>query len=177
MILISFFHQTAQTITTKAFSIFPIHLRLKLHGFSTRFFEGLNSLNDWKIILKTFGLSVLIWMFEAGLFFFVSLSLGINEAFSNQLYALSASILVTGITNIGSSIPSAPGGIGLFELITRETLVLMPGGRVSRPDAAAFAAISHLCLLFPIILLGQLFLWLDGISLDKIYQTHKGSTY
>lgn len=174
MILISFFHQTAQTIITKVFSIFPVPMRLKLLGFSTRFFEGLNSLNDWRIILKAFGISVPIWLFEAGLFFFVSLSLGINEAFSNHLYALSASILVTGISNIGSSIPSAPGGIGLFELITRETLVLMPGGNVLRPDAAAFATIAHFCLLFPIILLGQLFLWMDGTSIDEIYRTPKG---
>lgn len=174
MVLISFFHQVAQTIIAKVFSIFPVPLRLKLQVLSTRFFEGLNSLNDWKIILKAFAISVPIWMFEAGLFFFVSLSLGLNEAFSNQLYAISASILVTGISNIGSSIPSAPGGIGLFELITRETLVLMPGGNVLRPDAAAFAAIAHFCLLFPIILLGQLFLWMEGISLDKIYQPTKG---
>ena len=78
---------------------------------------------------------------------------------------VSASILVTGITNIGSSVPAAPGGLGLFELIARESLVLMPHGTVSRPDAAAFAALTHACLLIPIIALGQMFLWANGLSL------------
>jgi len=77
-------------------------------------------------------------------------------------------ILVTAISNIGASIPAAPGGIGLFELITRETLVLLPQASVDRSVAGGFAALVHATLLLPMILLGQVFLWTGHISLRKL---------
>ena len=81
-----------------------------------------------------------------------------------------AVVLVTAIANIGSSIPAAPGGIGLFELLARETLVLLPLATVDRSVAGGFAAVVHAALLLPMILLGQLFLWAEQVSFRKLSQ-------
>ena len=74
------------------------------------------------------------------------------------------SVLLTSVSNIGSSIPAAPGGIGLFELLTRETLVLLTLHDVSRSVAGAYATVVHAALILPIIVMGQLFLWGSHIS-------------
>ena len=80
-----------------------------------------------------------------------------------------ASILVTAIANIGSSIPSTPGGIGLFEILTRETLVFLPMASIDRSIAAGFATVSHALLLLPPIFLGQLFLWYKHIRIQSFF--------
>ena len=84
-----------------------------------------------------------------------------------------AMILVTAIANIGSSVPAAPGGLGLFEIIARETLVLGPLAAIDRPVAAGYALVVHATLLLPMIFLGQAILWADKISLGRL--TRRGT--
>ena len=77
-------------------------------------------------------------------------------------------MLVTAIANIGSSIPAAPGGLGLFELVARETLVLLPLAAVDRAAAGAYVAVVHAALLMPMIVMGQAFLWVQHVSLGSL---------
>ena len=79
-----------------------------------------------------------------------------------------AMVLVTAIANIGSSVPAAPGGLGLFELVARETLVLLPLGPVDRALAGGFAALVHAVLILPMIVLGQVLLWWHHVSLGGL---------
>ena len=78
---------------------------------------------------------------------------------------------MTAIANIGSSIPFTPGGIGLFEILTRETLVFLPMASIDRSIAAGFATVSHALLLLPPVLLGQLFLWYKHIRLQSLFMS------
>ena len=78
-------------------------------------------------------------------------------------------VLVMSIANLGSSVPSAPGGIGLFELVARETLVLIPLAVVDRSIAGAYVTVVHVALLLPMIILGQLFLWTQHLSLGALF--------
>ena len=146
---------------------FPSKIKSPIISIITNALDGLKSLNDWKSIGKILCLSVPVWISEATLFHFVSLSLGLDDVFPNMYVAFMASIFLTGVTNIGASIPAAPGGIGIFEWISRETLILISNSEVSRAKASAFAAITHLSLLLPIVILGQIFLWIGGITLSK----------
>ena len=79
-----------------------------------------------------------------------------------------AMILVTSVANIGSSIPAAPGGIGLFELVARETIVLMPFAAIDRTIATAYVAVVHSVLLLPMIALGWIFLITQNLSLRTL---------
>ena len=165
LLFIALFRKKAEKSLYALTKFIPKKSRPTLVDFSGKIFDGLESLRSFSMIVKLLLLSIPIWICETFLFLFVALSLDLNMYFDDIISIFSATILVTAITNIGSSIPLAPGGVGLFELIARETLVLMPHGSVERPDAAAFATITHSCLLLSMIILGQIFLWLDGISL------------
>jgi len=160
--------QKALGIFTKLASFLPDTMASKIDQFTEDLINGLNSLTNWKITCKALILSLPIWILEAVLFHSVLISLNIipNGTSVFQIFASAASI--TAITNIGASIPSLPGGIGLFELLARESLIVIETMRVSRSEAAAFAALTHLCLILPIVLLGQLLLWNDGLSMRKL---------
>ena len=73
-----------------------------------------------------FLLSLPIWIFEAALFFTIGYSFELQHLYTGFFGMAIAMVLITALSNLGSSIPAAPGGIGLFELITREALVLLP---------------------------------------------------
>ena len=132
------------------------------------FLEGLKPLRSTRMLSGLLLMTAPIWLFEAGLFFFIGYSFEIESGFDNTGDMAVGMVLVTAIANIGSSIPAAPGGIGLFELVSRETLVLLPTAEVSRSVAAAFAAVAHACLLLPMIALGQVFLWTENLSLKGL---------
>ena len=129
------------------------------------FLEGLLPLRSPRMLVSLLALTAPIWLFEAGLFFLIGYSFELDEAFIDLGDMAVAMVLVTAIANIGSSIPAAPGGVGLFELVARETLVLLPLADVSRSVAAAFATVVHAALLLPMIGLGQVFLWAEHLSL------------
>ena len=137
--------------------------------------RGLIPLRNPRTITHLFLLSIPIWLLEALLFFFIALSFDLHLAFPGIGQMAVGMVLVTAIANIGSSIPAAPGGIGLFELITRETLVLLPLASVDRSVAAGFATLTHAALIFPMILLGQVFLWTGHISLRKLTKAGKAN--
>ena len=132
------------------------------------FLAGFAPLSNLRMIGLLFALSVPVWAFEVGLFYLVGFSFGFHHIYDNPWHLVAAMALVTALANIGSSIPSSPGGIGLFELIARETLVLLPLAAIDRSDAAAFAAVSHFALLLPMIILGQVFLWAGSLSLRRL---------
>lgn len=134
------------------------------------FQSGLIPLRSPRKLAALLALSAPIWLFEASLFFFVGLAFSLEDAFGSAGEMASATVLVTAIANIGSSVPAAPGGIGLFELVARETLVLMPQATVDRSVAGAFAAVVHAALLLPMIVLGQVFLWAGHLSLARVFR-------
>jgi uncharacterized protein (TIRG00374 family) len=146
----------------------PRNLARNINHLTEDVVKGLYSLRNWKITCKALLLSLPIWILEAVLFHTVLVSLGILPVNSSLGHIFASSASITAITNIGASIPSMPGGIGLFEMIARETLMVIEPTSVSRSEAAAFATLTHLCLMVPIVLLGQLFLWAEGLSLRKL---------
>ena len=142
-------------------------------GLIEHFLQGLIPLRSFRTLSGLLLLSLPVWLFEASLFFLIGLSFDLQDSFANLGQMAVAMVLVTSISNIGSSIPGAPGGIGLFEIIARETLVLLPLAVVDRSVAAGFAAVSHVALLLPMIVLGQVFLMAGHISLGRLSRAGK----
>ena len=62
------------------------------------------------------------------------------------------------------------GGIGLFELVARETLILLPLAAIDRSTATAYVTVVHAVLLLPMIVLGQVFLLSGSVSLRRLWQ-------
>ncbi len=146
----------------------PSRLQSMLGSVIGMLLQGLYPLRSPRMLALLFALSLPIWLTEAAVFFIMGFPFGIDEAHSGAGPMAVTMIMVTAITNIGSSIPAAPGGIGLFELIARETLVLWPPASVDRSVAAGFAVVVHAAILLPMIVLGQLFLWANHISFGRL---------
>lgn len=144
----------------------------RFEGFVQRildmFLHGLYSLRSPRALAALFALSLPVWLFEAGVFFLVGMSFDLHNVYPGVVEMAIAMMLVSAITNIGASIPAAPGGIGLFEIIARETLVLLPLAMVDRAVAGGFAAAVHAILLLVVIAPGLAFLWADNMSLRRL---------
>ncbi len=168
--LLLFAYQPARTRALGLAIIRPLPARFsgRLERLLDMFMVGLLPLRSPHKLAGLFALSVPIWLFEAGLFFFVGFAFGLDVLYANLVDLAVAMVLVTAVANIGSSIPSAPGGIGLFEILARETLVLLPLAVVDKSTAAGFAAVSHFALLMPTILLGQVYLWANNVTLHRL---------
>lgn len=137
--------------------------------------EGLMSLRKLDTMALLFLLSFPVWLCEAGLFVLIGYSFGLNDSYQNLIEMALAMILVTSVANIASSVPGPPGGIGIFEWIAREVLILIPATGIDRTLGTAYVSVVHAALLLPMILFGQLILWLDHISLVRLYRSSRSS--
>jgi len=173
--LVARYPEFTLALTAKMFSRLPTRIKLVLNNLTETFVIGLSALKNPKLILSMFFVSIPIWLFEAALFYLIGISFDFHHHLGGHVNLAIISVLVTAITNIGSSIPAAPGGIGLFEIIARETLVLIPLGIIDRSVAAGYAAVVHATLLIPMILLGQIILWSDNISLNRLWLMGKNN--
>ena len=148
--------------------LLPRRFEETLDSLIETFLLGLSPLRSMKMLVTLFLLSIPIWITEAAVFFLIGLPFGFVGLHSGPGAMAVTMVLVTAITNIGSSIPAAPGGLGLFEIIARETLALGPLVSVDRSVAAAFAVVVHAVILLPMIILGQVILWTGHISLGRL---------
>ncbi len=155
----------------KIILIFPEKIKNHLGNLSENLINGLMSVRETKKLLLLFLLSIPIWVLESGLFFFVALSFDLSYIYQNYFYMIVYMVLLTAIVNIGSSIPAAPGGLGLFELIAREALIFSSIGLIDRSIAAGFATLSHALLIFPVIIIGQLILLFSNVSFFKLIKS------
>ena len=168
LLLMAFAPSTARVLAVRVVDRLPVRVGQKLVPLVDLFLDGLKSLGSPGSLLGLFVLSIPIWLLESGLFFFIGFSFGFQDVYDNLWEMAAALVLVTAIANIGASIPAAPGGIGLFELVARETLVLLPLAAVDRAVAGGYVAVVHASLLLPMIIGGQLFLWMEHVSLRSL---------
>lgn len=173
LLLFAFFPAGTTTVALALLRPLPRRFEEAIGNLIAMFLHGLTPLRSPRTLGTLFLLSAPIWLFESSLFFMVGFSFGLDRVYSSLGQMAVASVLVTAIANVGSSVPAAPGGIGLFELIARETLVLMPFASVDRAVAGGYAAVVHAALLLPMIGLGQLFLWAEHLSLRRLTQAGK----
>ncbi|HLA96829.1 MAG TPA: lysylphosphatidylglycerol synthase transmembrane domain-containing protein [Anaerolineales bacterium] len=139
----------------------PQRLRLRLLDLSRRFLGGLESLRSPQEALMVFLTSLVIWLLETGKYWFVMHAFD----FKIDFFAL---MLMNGVVNLATTIPSAPGYWGTFDLPGIE--VLKAYG-VNAEVAAGYTLALHIALLVPITLLGAYYLWREGLrwgeALDK----------
>ena len=168
LLVMAFAPSKAMSIAAFLMGPLPDRIQTRFRGLIDLFLGGLAALRSPRAIVVLFLLSVPIWLFEAGLFFLIGFSFGLDSVYDSLWEMAVAVVLVTAIANIGASIPAAPGGIGLFELVARETLVLLPLAAVDRAVAGGYVAVVHAALLLPMIVMGQGFLWAQHVSLRNL---------
>jgi len=133
--------------------LLPARLRPRSTQLMHRFLDGLASLRSPFSILMVFLTSVVIWLLETGKYWFVMHAFN----FSVSFFAL---MLMNGIVNLATTIPSAPGYIGTFD--APGIAVLLAYG-VDQATAVGYTLVLHVALWLPITLVGAYFLTREGI--------------
>jgi hypothetical protein len=109
-----------------------------------RFLSGLESLRSPADALMIFLTTIVIWLLETLKYWFVTHAFNIEVSF----FAL---MLMNGIVNLATTLPSAPGYVGTFDAPGIAVLVAygIPG-----EVAAGYTLVLHAALWLPITLLG-----------------------
>ncbi len=144
----------------KALSVTLIHRLLparyaeRLSGLAERFLDGLEALRSPADAWMVFLTSVVIWLLETGKYWFVMHAF----PFEVSYFAL---MLMNGIVNLATTIPSAPGYVGTFDA---PGIAVLEAYGVSKAVAAAYTLVLHVALWVPITLLGFFFILREGIQ-------------
>jgi uncharacterized protein (TIRG00374 family) len=133
--------------------LIPERFRDKSLSLAMLFLGGLESLRSPLDVLMVFVTSVVIWLFENGKYWFVM------HAFPFQV-SFFALMLMNGIVNLATSIPSAPGYIGTFD---KPGIAVLEAYGVSTAVASGYTLVLHIALWAPITALGAYYMWQEGI--------------
>jgi uncharacterized protein (TIRG00374 family) len=154
-LLAAMFPQTAERlISIVAAKIVPERWREKLMSLVNRFLAGLEALRSPRDVLMIFFTSVIIWLLETGKYWFVM------HAFNFQV-SFFALMLMNGIVNLATTIPSAPGYVGTFDL---PGIALLNAYGVPKEIATAYTLVLHAALWLPITLLGAYYFTREGLK-------------
>lgn len=119
-----------------------------------RFMEGLSSLASLRDILMVFVTSVVVWLLETVKYWFVMHAFNFTVSF----FAL---MLMNGVVNLATTLPSAPGYIGTFDGPGIEVLKVFG---VAPSVAAAYTLVLHAALWLPITLLGFYYMLQESLG-------------
>ncbi len=131
-----------------------------LLGLVANFIEGVKILHSPGRLIVVFAYSLLFWAIEAAMSWVLAFAFGVSQPYP-------VFVIGTATANLATTLPSTQGGIGPFEYLFKQSLVLF-----GTPDslATSFAVVLHAVLLVPVILLGLVFLWTGNISLSQLTQ-------
>jgi len=132
----------------------PARIREKTLGISRRFLDGLESLRSPIDVLMVFVTSVIIWLLETVKYWFVMHAF----RFSVSFFAL---MLMNGVVNLATTIPSAPGYLGTFDL---PGIAVLQAYNIPREIAASYTFVLHFALWFPVTALGLYYMFREGIK-------------
>jgi hypothetical protein len=148
--------QRAQTVYGWVIErLVPQRFREPVRGFADRFMEGLYFLRSGRDVAMIFVTSLVVWLAETAKYWFVMHAFPFEVSF----FAL---MLMNGVVNLFTTLPSAPGYVGTFD--TPGIRILNEVFGVSRDVAAAYTVVLHAALWLPITLLGAYYMWRESLS-------------
>lgn len=136
--------------------LLPQRIRLRTDDIYERFMQGLQSLNSSNDVFMLFATSVVIWLMETVKYWFVM------HAFPFEVNFI-VLMLMNGLVNLATTLPSAPGYVGTFDAPGIETLVAFG---VERNIAAGYTFTLHAALWLPVTLLGAYYFWREQLRWD-----------
>jgi uncharacterized protein (TIRG00374 family) len=146
--------------------LLPKRFREPVRGFADRFMEGLYFLRSGRDVAMIFVTSLVVWLAETAKYWFVMQAFDFEVSF----FVL---MLMNGVVNLFTTIPSAPGYLGTFD--TPGIRILSAFG-VDPEIAGAYTLVLHAALWLPITLLGAYYMWRESLSwsdLSKASQVAK----
>lgn len=152
-------HRTQAIVTRVIGHAMSQKMREKSQEIACRFLGGLESLRSPRDVFMVFITSILIWLLETGKYWFVM------HAFPFQV-SFFALMLMNGIVNLATTIPSAPGYVGTFDA---PGIALLSAYNVPLEVATGYTLLLHAALWLPPTLLGAYFFIVrEGLHWGKI---------
>jgi glycosyltransferase 2 family protein len=108
--------------------------------------RGFEAMSRPRVLALTLLISMLVWVGESGMFYFVMRGFGLE---ATPVMAL----LVMAIATLSTLVPSSPGYVGPFHLAAFTAISLVGG---TAAQAGSYAVLSHLALWLPTTLAGAL---------------------
>jgi uncharacterized protein (TIRG00374 family) len=168
-ILGAMFPAQAENVITRLMNKFlPERIREKVAEIVRKFLGGLESLRSPREALMVFLTSIVIWLLETGKYWFVMQAFDFEVSF----FAL---MLMNGIVNLATTIPSAPGYVGTFDA---PGIAVLAAYGVEQGIAAGYTLVLHAALWLPITLLGAYFMIREGIRWqggEIVEKDHQGT--
>lgn len=124
--------------------LLPARVRPAVDDIYHRFFEGLQSLSSPTDVIMIFATSVIIWLLETVKYWFVMHAFPFSVSFLVLM-------LVNGIVNLATTLPSAPGYIGTFDV---PGILILSAYGVDPSLAASYILALHVALWVPVTVLG-----------------------
>ena len=134
--------------------LLPERMERPLLDFLQRFLTGLESLRSFRNVVMIFFTSVVIWLLETVKYWFVMHAFNFEVSF----FAL---MLMNGIVNLATTLPSAPGYVGTFDGPGIAVLTLYG---IEQGLATAYTLVLHAALWLPITLLGGYYMIQQGLG-------------
>lgn len=153
---------TPRSLLERLFS-FGIGLAGRLHPklgkLASSIVDGLRVLEDGPAVLRIVPLSILCWIAELGLYYFLAQSMDLNAGLLGMIAGMV-------IANLVTVLPSPPGYVGTFDLFLKLTLTGSFG--VDDTKAVAYTAVTHAALLVPVVIAGLMLLSREDLSLKGL---------
>jgi glycosyltransferase 2 family protein len=134
--------------------VLPVKIREKTVNLARLFLGGLAALRSPRMILMIFATSIVIWLLETLKYWFVMHAFPFTVSFFTLM-------LMNGIVNLATTIPSAPGYIGTFDA---PGIAVLTAYNIPKALAAAYTLVLHAALWLPVTALGAYYLLREGVS-------------
>lgn len=105
---------------------------------------GFEAMSRLPMLFMLFILSMLVWVGEAGLFWFLLKGFGLEAT-------IGAAMIVMSVATLSTLVPSSPGYIGPFHLAAFSAIAMLGG---TSAQAASFAVLAHMGVWLPTTIVG-----------------------
>jgi uncharacterized protein (TIRG00374 family) len=158
LLMAIFPHRSIRILQSGIDRFLPRRFRASSQSLLERFHEGLASLRSPKDVFMVLVTSVVIWLFETCKYWFVMHAFNFNVSF----FAL---MLMNGIVNLATTIPSAPGYVGTFDA---PGIAVLEAYGVEGAVAAGYTLVLHAALWLPITILGAYYMAREQITWERV---------
>lgn len=149
-------HVTERIVNSFIDRFLPGRFRSKTRDLALRFLSGLESLRSPQEAFMVFLTTCIIWLLETGKYWIVM------QAFTGmQGVTFFALMLMNGIVNLATTLPSAPGYIGTFDA---PGIALLTAYGVPQAIAAGYTIVLHVALWLPVTVVGAYYFLREGFK-------------
>ena len=135
-------------------TILPARWRPGARNIIQRFLQGFGALGSPREVLIVFVSSISIWLVETCFYWVVMRAF----PFSVSFFML---MLLLGVVNLATTLPSAPGYVGTFDAMS---IAFLTAVGVSPALSAGYTLLLHAALWLPITALGLIYFAREGLS-------------